>query len=208
VAVQDVTTAPRSCGAGAPRRRPARREAVAVALAALALAGCSAESGAAAVVDGTAIPVADVHTAAAELGRHLPEPPSPSSVLAVLVAEPTVVRVAGEHGVVASDQQVQELLDQISQPREQGQGDSEAAPSDEPATEFSEPSAAVARFSILEDGLQALPDAQQVQAELIAELDALDVEVNPRFGTLDFTTGGIAPVQHPWLVPAPEATAP
>ena len=234
MAVQHVTRAPggsdagtsradasgtRAAGAGrsaagasaAPSagRRPGRLGrvrpgAVAAALAVLALAGCSAESGAAAVVDGRVIPVADVHTATAELRPYLDEP-SPASILAVLVAEPTMARVAGEHGVAVSPQQVRDLLAQASS-APAAEGLRAAAPP--PEGGFSDPSVTVARFTLLQNGLRGLPDAQGVQADLLAELDRLDVDVNPRFGEIDFTTGGLAPVEHPWLVPSAEAAAP
>ena len=208
MAVQDVTTAPSSSRAGGRRRGRAPRQVGAVALAALALGGCSAESGDAAVVDGRAIPVSDVHTATAELRPYLDEP-SPSSILAVLVAEPTVARIAGEHGVAVSQQQVRDLLARASEAvAAQGEGGAEDAPADAPAAEFSDPSLTVARFTLLQDGLRALPDAQQVQTQLFDELDALDVDVIRRFGDLDFSQGGITPVEHEWLVPPPEPAAP
>jgi hypothetical protein len=64
----------------------------------------------------------------------------------------------------------------------------------------------VARFTLLQQGLRELPDAQEVLAGISEELTELDVDVNPRFGELDFAGGGITPVVHPWIVPDEAAT--
>jgi len=166
---------------------------------ALAVGGCSPEGGAAAVVDGTAIRQSDVQTAMTELEPYLQQP-NPRGILEVLIIEPTVARVAAEHGVVVSPQQAeQRLAAQVTS----SQGEDAAVP------DFSEPSLAVARFVVLQEGLQQLPDVQDVQEDIASALDGLDVEVNPRYGS-DFSLSGITPVEHPWLVPEPtaEPTAP
>jgi hypothetical protein len=153
-----------------------------------ATAACSAETGAAAVVEGDPIPVEEVQRATAQLAPYL-DGATPASVLLVLVAEPTVERIAAENGVAVSEQQARQLLDDLA--------------SETPdAPEFSPSSVAVARFSLLQQALGQLPDAGAVQEEVLAQLEALDVDVNPRYGELDFSRGGIAPVEHAWLVPA------
>jgi hypothetical protein len=153
-----------------------------------ATAACSAQAGAAAVVEGDPIPVEDVQSAADQLAPYL-DGASPASVLLVLVAEPTVQRIAAENGVAVSDQEAEQLLTDLA--------------SDAPdAPEFSPASVAVARFSLLQQALSQLPDAEAVQEDVLARLEDLDVDVNPRYGELDFSRGGIAPVEHPWLVPA------
>jgi hypothetical protein len=156
-------------------------------LAAGATAACSAQAGAAAVVEGDPIPVEDVQRATDQLAPYLGGA-TPASVLVVLVAEPTVQRVAAENGVAVSDQQARQLLTELT--------------SDAPdAPEFGPASVTVARFSLLQQALGELPDAAAVQDDVLAALEDLDVEVNPRYGELDFSRGGIAPVEHPWLVP-------
>jgi hypothetical protein len=178
---------------GAQGRRRAAGAAALAALAALAVSGCSSEGGAAAVVDGKVIPLSDVHTAMSELRPYLREP-TPTGILEVLVIEPTVARVAAEHGVVVSPQQVE---DRLAAQVTGSQGEGAAVP------QFSDPSLAVGRFVVLQEGLQQLPDVQAVQEDIASELEGLDVEVNPRYGS-DFSLAGIAPAEHPWLVPQPE----
>ncbi len=171
-----------------------RRLAGALALTALAVSGCTAESGAAAVVEGEPIPVADVHAATDQLRPYLRDI-TPAGVLVVLIAEPAFQRAAEANGFGVSTQQTQDLLDQLASG---GEG---------PAPEFGDAARTVARFTLLQQGLRDLPEGQQVLRDVTAELDELDVEVNPRYGELDFAAGGITPVVHPWLV-ADEAPAP
>jgi hypothetical protein len=167
------------------------RLAGAVALTAVAVAGCSATSGAAAVVEGEAISVAEVHRATEELGPYLQDA-SPSAVLLLLMAEPTFERVARENGLGVSEQEARDVLDQIAAG---GAAEGVAAP------EFGEGSLTVARFTLLQQRLQGLPDAAAVLEEVTTDLAELDVEVNPRFGEVDFAAGtGITPVEHAWLV--------
>jgi hypothetical protein len=165
-----------------------------LAVSALAAGGCSAQSGAAAVVEGRAISVADVHAATEELRPFLQDA-TPASILVVLIAEPTFQRAAAAAGVGVSQQEARSLLEQLA--------------SDAPgaAPQFGDASLAVARFTLLQQGLQELPDAQGVLGGISEELTELDVDVNPRFGELDFAAGGITPVVHPWIV-QDEAAAP
>lgn len=167
-----------------------RRRTAALALLVLgagATAACSAESGAAAVVDGRAIGVEEVQTASAELSPYV-EGVTPSGVVLYLVAQPTVEAVAAENGVSVSTQEAERLLADLAS----GAG---AAP------DFGPASVEVARFSLLQRGIGELPDAQGVQSEILERLEALDVDVNPRYGELDLSQGGIVPVERPWLVP-------
>ena len=157
----------------------------------VALAGCSATSGAAAVVEGEAISVAEVHEATRQLGPYLQDA-SPSSVLLLLLAEPTFERVAAENGLGVSDSEARAVLDQLAA----GAGDASGG-----TTEFGPGAVSVARFTLLQQRLQELPDGAAVLEEVSAELADLDVEVNPRFGEVDFSAGtGLTPVEHPWLV--------
>jgi hypothetical protein len=168
-----------------------RRKALGVTMLLLAAGGtaaCSAQAGAAAVVEGEPIAVEDVQRAAEQLAPYL-DGATPASVLLVLVAEPTVQRIAAENGVAVSDQEAEQLLTELA-------SDTPGAP------EFGPASVAVARFSLLQQGLSQLPDGAAVQEDVLARLQDLDVEVNPRYGDLDFSRGGLAPVEHPWLVPA------
>ncbi|MBO3086534.1 hypothetical protein [Cellulomonas fengjieae] len=159
------------------------------------LAGCAGQPGAAAVVDGTAIPTADVGVALTELMPYF-EGVTTTNVLAVLVQEPTVVELAEENGVGVSDQDAHDLLDQVVEQKVAGL-----------TATFSEPSVAVARYSIAFTNLQGLPEAAEVGEEIESRLQALDVEINPRFGSIEDGNQVVAPVPVPWLV-GPQAPAP
>jgi hypothetical protein len=168
------------------------------ALVAGSLSACSAQPGAAAVVDGETIPVADVQAAAADLSPYL-ENVSQSTVLTVLVVSPTFERAAAEAGLGVSSEQAENLLDQVTQ---------EAAQAGRAPTrteEFSDAAVQVARFTLLQQGLQGLPDASEVMAGIAADMAELDVEVNPRYGELDLATGQITPSSYPWIVGTPAA---
>ena len=168
-----------------------RRGAAGLALLVLTAGGtaaCSAQSGAAAVLDDGTISVGEVQSATQELGPYL-EGATPASVLAVLVAEPTFAGVAAENGVAVSTQEARRLLTDLAS----GQPGA--------STEFSDASVTVARFTLLQQALQELPDADAVQQDVQERLEGLDVDVNPRYGQLDFAGGGVTPVEHPWLVP-------
>ena len=179
-------------------RSAVRRRAAAggLALAALAVGGCTQQSGAAAVVEGETIPVAALDAATADLQPYLQDI-TPSAILVILVAEPTFERVAAENGVRVSDQEARTVLAGLA---ETGQTGSGGAPA-----EFSDGALAVARFTLLQQQLQQLPDADQVLEGVNDELLDLDVDVNPRYGELDFADGGLLPADHPWLVAADPA---
>jgi len=158
------------------------------------LAGCAGQPGAAAVVDGTAIPTADVSAALDELAPWF-QGVTTTNVLAVLVQEPTVVELAEEKGVGVSDEEAEALLAQVVQQKVAGA-----------TATFTEPAMAVARYSIAITNLQGLPDGEAVGEEIDARLRDLDVEVNPRFGSLEDGNQIGAPTPVPWLV-APRAQA-
>lgn len=178
-------------------RAGVRAAGVLVALATTAgLAGCAGQPGAAAVVDGTAIPTADVSAALEELAPWF-QGVTTTNVLAVLVQEPTVVELAAEKGVGVSDEDAEALLAQVVQQKVQGA-----------TATFTDPSLAVARYSIAYTNLQGLPEDEGIGDEIDARLRELDVEVNPRFASLADGNQVAEPVPAPWLVtsaaPAPD----
>ncbi|KQR12216.1 hypothetical protein [Cellulomonas sp. Leaf334] len=152
------------------------------------LAGCAGQPGAAAVVDGTAIPTSDVEAALTEL---LPwfQGVTTTNVLSVLIQEPTVVDLAEEKGVGVSDEEAQALLDQVVKQK-----------SPDATATFTEPSLAVARYSIAYSNLEDVPNPSAVGEEIDSRLRALDIEVNPRFASLEdgFQVG--PPARPSWLV--------
>lgn len=159
-----------------------------LALTTVGLAGCTGQPGAAAVVDGTAIPTADVEAALTELLPYF-QGVTPTTMLSILVQEPTVVELAEEKGVGVSDEDARALLDQVVRQKE----------ADVSAT-FTEPSLAVARYSIAYTNLEELANGTEIGEEIDTRLRALDIDVNPRFASLedDFQIG--PPVRPSWIV--------
>ncbi len=162
---------------------------------AAALTACSGRPGAAAVVDGTRIPVSDVESATTELAPYF-QGVTPSAVVSVLMLEPTVAAAAAENGVTVSDEQADDRLATLAQ-----QNDPDASPT------FSDSSRAIVRYTLEASALSKLTNAADVSADLQARVSALDIELNPRYGTLgaDNTIGSTV---HPWLVaPTADPTA-
>ncbi|WP_456787937.1 hypothetical protein [Cellulomonas sp. P5_C5] len=158
------------------------------------LVGCTGQPGAAAVVDGTAIPTADVEAALTELSPYY-SGATTTNLLAILVQEPTVVDLAEEKGVGVSDEDAQALLDQVVQQKVEGG-----------TATFTEPSLAVARYSIAYTNLEGLPDAAEMGEEIDARLRDLDIEVNPRFASLEDGFQVAEPAPFPWIVAPPEGS--
>ena len=116
---------------------------------------------------------------------------------AVLVQEPTVVELAEEKGVGVSDEDAQALLDQVV-----------AA---EGRRRHRDVHGAVAGGRPLLDRVQqprrTSPDAAAIGDEIDTRLRDLDIEVNPRFGSLEDGNQIAAPAPLPWIV-APQAGSP
>lgn len=152
-----------------------------------ALSGCAGQPGAAAVVDGTKISVADVQTATTELAP-LYQGVTPTAVLQVLIHERTVAAFASEQGVGVNDQQAADELSGIGAQLPAVGGRT-----------YSAPSLAVERYLLATKALQGLATADAILPELQTRLAAQKIEVSPRFGTLgDGAT--ITDTVHPWLV--------
>jgi len=160
------------------------------ALLAGALSGCSGEAGAAAVVDGHKITVAELQATAKDLAPYLKDV-SQANVLLVLIVAPTFDKAAAQEGVGVSDQQARDLLASQA-PKGSGKA---AAP-----TEFSPGAIEVARFTLVQQQLQGLPNAAAVAKRVTKQLAALHPEVNPRYGKIDLTTGKLTSPSYPWLV--------
>ncbi|MGN8246903.1 hypothetical protein ACTHAM_000571 [Cellulomonas soli] len=157
------------------------------------LTACSGQPGAAAIVDGEVITPGELHSALDELGPYLSSP-STSAVLTILVQAPAVSAVAAEHGVAVSTEDAQAALSDV------------AAADGIDGSDFSEASLTIAKFSVEYSALTQLDDAEAINAELVDRVSALDVEVNPRFGSLDAGNFVSDPVTNPWIV-QPEAGA-
>lgn len=159
------------------------------------LGGCSVSPGDAAVVGDRHISQAYVEQATTQLAPLLSNP-EPASVLSVLVVAPSFIDAAAEHGVGASSDEARTLLEE-----------SAASAGLDPVPAFGEAALEVALFSLALQNLQGLPDGDAVVAEVQAATAALDVDVNPRYGTLDTATGQISATTPDWIVPA-ETVAP
>ncbi|WP_129339723.1 hypothetical protein [Cellulomonas endophytica] len=157
----------------------------------LALGACAGQPGAAAVVDGREITSADVAEVRDQLGGVLQGVTS-TNVLAVLVQEPVVTELAADRGVAVSDDEARAALTQAVT----------AAGGEVP--ELGPASLAVGRYLVATNNLQGLEDAEGVSAELLERVAEQDVEVNPRYGSLDERNTVVAPTPVPWLV-APSA---
>jgi len=154
------------------------------------LAGCSVSPGDAAVVGDRRISQAYLEQATTELAPLLSNP-EPASVLSVLVVAPTFIDAAAEHGVGVSADEARTLLEE-----------SAVSAGIDPVPAFGEAALEVALFSLSLQNLQGLPDGDVVVAEVQAASAELDVDVNPRYGSLDPATGQISATTPDWIVPA------
>jgi len=171
----------------ATTRRTVRGAAAALALAGL-LAGCAARPGTAAMVDGRRIPESDITATFAEIGPALGSA-TQQSVLHALITEPTLSDIAGDLGSQVTDEQATDLLDEVF------------AGSEQRPDEFGPGSLAIARFQLALDAINAAEDQEAVGQDITDRLAALDVEVNPRFGTFEGATVA-APTTPEWIVGA------
>ena len=164
----------------------------------LGLSGCSGQPGAAAVVDGETVSVADLQAATSDLTPYL-QNVTQSSVLMVLVAAPTFDRAASAAGVGVSTQEAKDLLDKAAKSA------ADAGTQAPRTTPFSDAAVEVARFTLLQQNIQGLPNGAEVTAQITKELGALDAQVNPRYGEVDLAAGTITPSAYPWIVATPAA---
>ncbi len=171
---------------------------VTLATAAALLTACTGQPGAAAVVDGTGIPASELQVALDELGPYV-QGASPSAVLGVLVAEPTVTQMAADAGVAVSDADAQAFLDQVVQ---------QTTPDEHPT--FGPASLAIARYFVAFTNLSNASSQDEATTDITKEVAKLDVKVNPRFGTLGENNQITAPTPPKWIVqpaPSPSPTA-
>jgi len=177
-------------GSQGARARTSRRLAAAAAglVVAATLGACSGTPGAAAVVDGTVIRSADLGVALGELAPFF-QGVTTGNILTALIDEPTLTAVAAEQGVGVSDEQAAATLDSAVQ---------SVTPGAE--VEFGPASLAVGRYLAASAALSAQPDAEAISADIQERIAALDVEVNPRFGTVDEANTVVDPVPAPWVV--------
>ncbi|GGF38888.1 hypothetical protein GCM10011366_03100 [Ornithinimicrobium tianjinense] len=158
----------------------------------LALAGCSTGIGSdtAVSVDGTDYTVAELQEATTQLNALAQQPGEPQQVVADLALLPLLDEVFAGSPAETTESAVRQLLatNGVNDP---GRATLDAARSrqyqqvlGDQAT-FQDPAMA-----------EALQRAQSVTTE---DLAAVEVDVNPRYGTWDATNGGLSPVVPDWI---------
>lgn len=157
------------------------RYAVVPVAAALLLAGCG-RPGTAATVDGRRITDAQVAAMVADLTKLNGSPATPQSAINSMVVSHAVLELATEAGVGVSEQQGRDLLDAtVTQ--------AGGTPWD-----YSEEILLAAQMEV------AVQKADTELSDQIGDaVAALDVTVNPRFGTWD-PTAGVQDPSWPWLI--------
>jgi hypothetical protein len=157
--------------------------------AALLLSGCGgpAVSGAAAVVGDRRITESDLQVATRDLQKVVgPENPlTQPQVLSYMVVGPIALDVAAKNGIgVSQDDAVKVLAGKVTDP--------------------SEPTLLAARGAIalsqLSRGLEQAA-SQQAYQDVLAQVKATSITVNPRYGVFDGERFAINPVSPNWLVP-------
>ena len=157
--------------------------------AALVLGGCTAQTGAAAVVDGQAISTATLDRTTRELGELFTV--DARGVLTMLIISPSYLAEASANGVAKSRDEARAYLAGLV---------SSDLGSDTDVSSFSDATLDLVRFDMAVRALSQLPEAQEIGARVQEHLAGLDVEVNPRFGEFSAQTTAIAPVIPDWLV--------
>ncbi|NCT92611.1 hypothetical protein GXB85_16880 [Cellulomonas sp. APG4] len=154
------------------------------------LAGCSAQPGTAAVVDGRTVSQDSLDRTVAELTPLLGEA-VPRDVLVSLIAAPLYIEAAEESGVGVSTVEIRDQLDQVAE-----QVGAETA-------DWSESTIELVRSSFAAQNLQG--EDPEAFAAVTEELLAADITVNPRYGRFDHEAREIVPITWPWIVAGPAA---
>lgn len=173
------------------RPAAARRSAAALVGApalALALSACSGlgSPGSAAVVDGRVISDRDVQTVAGELGAGTSGEVTVAQVVPLMIVDGVVDDIASEITGGSSREDARAALG------------ANAVEGQQPV-EYSD---VTLDFIATNLELNAIQQNDLARAEFDARLQELDVEVNPRYGTVDEEQGlraGIGAVSFPWL---------
>ncbi len=165
-----------------------RRSVAALALGvALATAGCGVTSAdRAATVDGTVISESDLQSTMREVNAMEPallqNPLSPSGTLTALVQAPVVLDVLADKGVAVSDSVARRTA------------------SERGLTDPSEGALKIVRLATAIGSAQQGGQITEADAATLQErLGALDVTVNPRYGTFDPQTASVQLTQPGWI---------
>lgn len=163
---------------------------VATALAAaLALGGCTAQPGSAAIVDGERIATTTVDRATRELNQLFTV--DTRGVLSMLIVAPIYLDEASDLGLGKSQDEARAYLTDVAVANEL----------DLDAADVSDATLDILRFDMAVRDMNQLVDPAPVVDRINGRLAELDVDVNPRFG--EFTGQVVAPTTPEWIVTAP-----
>ena len=196
------------------------RRAVAAAVAgvaALAVSGCGVDAGAAAIVDGRRIAVADVQRATSQVNRIVSQDGQFTQriTLSYLIVEPYLVAEATEKGVGVSEDQARQIFQQF----EFTDPESGSTTPDDAAVRLVRAVLAinVLQGRTLSEADTPLPAEEGAAAmeEVVGELKSADIEVNPRYGDFEAVFDvaqqrifPIVPSEEDWFVGAGERPQP
>lgn len=152
------------------------------------LAGCSATPGVAARTDDRSISQERLEQTQRDLSTIVAEPEA-GPVLLMLVVAPIYIEAAAENGVGVSEDEARTVIEENA-----------IQAGLDPVPEFGEGAVEVVRFTMAAQAVQGLDDADEVFADIQEQVGALDLDINPRYGTLDTTQMSIAPEPLPWIV--------
>lgn len=158
--------------------------------AALATAGCGATTAdRAAVVDGSVISETELQETMREVNGMEPallqQALTPSGTLTALIQAPTVLDVLAGKGIAVSDSVARQAAAQrgLSDP--------------------SEGTLQIVRLATAIGAAQEQGAVTEVEQQQVNErIAALDVEVNPRYGTYDARSASVTLTQPAWITPA------
>ena len=148
--------------------------AAAIVTAALVLTGCG-RADTAAVVDGHVITESGVLEVSDQIAEYATSPLAPRDIVNRLVVLPPVLEVLGERGVTISDAAARSAVSGIA-----------------------DPSPYLLDLARLDLAIgQLTPEDQQ---NVIARLQEIDVEVNPRYGSFDPQQAAVVASDPDWIV--------
>jgi len=170
------------------------------------LAACGTQAGAAAVVGDRRISESELQTATAEVRTIVGDPSQVNQqlVLGWLIANPYVVQVAAEQGHGVSEQDAQTFFTRAKFTNAQGGTTPSPASLQAVQTAYA--------LSLLTGQDTSTPDsAKKATDEVLADLKAAHVKVNPRYGTFDYAwdaqtqSFALSPTTPNWLQPTQPA---
>jgi hypothetical protein len=169
------------------RRMRVRSRGAALAAVGLAvgLAGCSVHPGAAAVVDGRTISEDYVADAADDLGLGVQQ------ALSLIIAAPYYLAAAEASGVAATAEEAHAA----AEAGEFAGVDSEA--------ELSDGAVEIIQLAVTAQSLSELDEGSELMREANAVVVGLDMDINPRYGSMNPENGLVSLVDLPWIVTGP-----